>query len=168
MRARIGQHFRGHHSVGLRARIAANRTGRCGCLPADRKFAESRNVPPACSRRAGGNRNPPAATSDSSAKRGRLKNFACVKARNKDMQVWTRLEPSSPPYGQSRFSYLCDGSKRLLGPRGAVPGLRTSRSRPAYPWICACTHAPDVKMLWKCCARFGSLYCISFLSVVGP
>ena len=27
----------------------------------------------------------------------RLKNFACVKVRSKDLQVWTRLDPSSVP-----------------------------------------------------------------------
>src|SRR5580700_7884173 len=38
MRARIGQHLRSHHSVCLRARVAANRTRRSGCLPADCKL----------------------------------------------------------------------------------------------------------------------------------
>jgi predicted transport protein len=27
----------------------------------------------------------------------RLKNFACVKVRSKDLQIWTRLNPSSVP-----------------------------------------------------------------------
>jgi predicted transport protein len=27
----------------------------------------------------------------------RLKNFACVKVRSKDLQIWTRLDPSSVP-----------------------------------------------------------------------
>ena len=62
----------------------------------------------------------------------RLKNFACVKVRSKDLQIWTRLDPSSVPLEEGFYAGReSDRSCRNRGPGNPDTDRGRSRTCPA-------------------------------------